>query len=73
MKRSMITLLLLPLAFGTLLAAFIAIIVAVPMAVAVALFITFYAPRRVAQLRSCRTSMPSCRLLELTTTSGGPR
>jgi phosphate transport system permease protein len=38
-----------PLAFGTLLAATIAILIAVPMAVAVALFITFYAPRRIAQ------------------------
>ena len=38
-----------PLAFGTLLAATIAIVIAVPMAVAVALFITFYAPRRIAQ------------------------
>ncbi len=38
-----------PLAFGTLLAAGIAILIAVPMAVAVALFITFYAPRRIAQ------------------------
>jgi phosphate transport system permease protein len=38
-----------PLVFGTLLAATIAILIAVPMAVAIALFITFYAPRRVAQ------------------------
>ena len=38
-----------PLAFGTVLAALIAIIIAVPMAVAVALLITFYAPRRIAQ------------------------
>jgi phosphate transport system permease protein len=38
-----------PLVFGTLLAAVIAIIVAVPMAVAIALFINFYAPRRIAQ------------------------
>ncbi len=38
-----------PLVFGTLLSAVIAIILAVPMAVAVALFINFYAPRRIAQ------------------------
>jgi phosphate transport system permease protein len=38
-----------PLVFGTLLASVIAIAIAVPMAVAVALFITFYAPRRIAQ------------------------
>jgi phosphate transport system permease protein len=38
-----------PLVFGTLLAATIAIIIAVPLAVAVALFITFYAPKRIAQ------------------------
>ena len=38
-----------PLAFGTLVAAFIAIIVAVPLAVAVALFISHIAPRRIAQ------------------------
>jgi phosphate transport system permease protein len=37
-----------PLVFGTLLAATIAIAIAVPMAVAVALFINFYAPRRLA-------------------------
>jgi phosphate transport system permease protein len=37
-----------PLAFGTLVAATIAVIVAVPMAVAVALFISHYAPRRIA-------------------------
>ena len=37
-----------PLAFGTVMAALIAIIIAVPMAVAVALFITFYAPKRIA-------------------------
>jgi phosphate transport system permease protein len=41
-----------PLVFGTLLASVIAIIVAVPMAVAVALFINFYAPRRIAQTLS---------------------
>ena len=38
-----------PLVFGTLLSATIAIVVAVPMAIGVALFITFYAPRRLAQ------------------------
>lgn len=38
-----------PLAFGTLLSAGIAILVAVPLAVAVSLFITFYAPRALAQ------------------------
>ncbi|MEJ7824396.1 MAG: phosphate ABC transporter permease subunit PstC [Solirubrobacteraceae bacterium] len=38
-----------PLAFGTVLGAAIAILLALPMAVAVALFITDYAPRRVAQ------------------------
>lgn len=38
-----------PLAFGTVLSAFLAILIAVPMAVGVALFIAFYAPRRIAQ------------------------
>ncbi|WP_214367394.1 phosphate ABC transporter permease subunit PstC [Pseudonocardia sp. H11422] len=38
-----------PLVFGTLLSAVIALVVATPLAVAVALFITHYAPRRVAQ------------------------
>jgi phosphate transport system permease protein len=38
-----------PLVFGTLLAAFIALLIATPLAVAVALFITHYAPRRLAQ------------------------
>ncbi|MHA6792245.1 phosphate ABC transporter permease subunit PstC [Pseudonocardia bannensis] len=38
-----------PLVFGTLLSAMIALAVATPLAVAVALFITHYAPRRVAQ------------------------
>ena len=38
-----------PLLFGTLLAAVIALVVATPLAVAIALFITMYAPRRVAQ------------------------
>jgi phosphate transport system permease protein len=37
-----------PLIFGTLLAAVIALIVATPLAVAIALFITHYAPRRLA-------------------------
>jgi phosphate transport system permease protein len=38
-----------PLIFGTLLSSFIALIIATPLAVAVALFITHYAPRRIAQ------------------------
>src|SRR3954454_6389481 len=38
-----------PLAFGTVLAGAIAIIIAVPLAVSVSLFITFYAPKRIAQ------------------------
>jgi len=38
-----------PLLFGTLLAATIALVVATPFAVAVALFISHYAPRRIAQ------------------------
>jgi phosphate transport system permease protein len=38
-----------PLVFGTILAATIAIVIAVPMAVAVALFISHIAPRRIAQ------------------------
>jgi phosphate transport system permease protein len=38
-----------PLIFGTLLAAIIALVIATPLAVAVALFITHYAPRRIAQ------------------------
>jgi len=37
-----------PLVFGTLLAAVIALVIATPLAVAVALFITHYAPRRIA-------------------------
>lgn len=41
-----------PLAFGTVLAATIAVILAVPMAVAVALFISHFAPRRVADTLS---------------------
>lgn len=38
-----------PLVFGTILAALLALVFATPMAVAVALFITHYAPKRVAQ------------------------
>ena len=38
-----------PLVFGTLLAAVIALVVATPLAIGIALFITYYAPRRVAQ------------------------
>jgi phosphate transport system permease protein len=37
-----------PLIFGTLLAAVIALVVATPLAVAIALFVTHYAPRRLA-------------------------
>ncbi|GAA3869573.1 phosphate ABC transporter permease subunit PstC [Streptomyces sedi] len=37
-----------PLLFGTLLAAFFALLIAAPLAVAIALFITHYAPRRLA-------------------------
>ncbi|MBA2556052.1 MAG: phosphate ABC transporter permease subunit PstC [Chloroflexi bacterium] len=40
---------ILPLAFGTVVAAVIGLIVAVPFAIAIALFITHYAPRRLAQ------------------------
>jgi len=43
---------ILPLAFGTVLAAFIAIIFAVPMAIAVALFISHFAPRRLSMTLS---------------------
>lgn len=39
-----------PLVFGTILSAGLAILIAVPLAVAVSLFITFYAPRRLAHL-----------------------
>jgi phosphate transport system permease protein len=39
-----------PLAFGTVLAALVAVVVAVPLAVAVALFISHIAPRRIANL-----------------------
>lgn len=38
-----------PLAFGSLLSATIAVIVGIPLALAVSLFIVFYAPRRIAQ------------------------
>jgi len=38
-----------PLLFGTLLSAFLALVVATPLAVCVALFISHYAPRRLAQ------------------------
>lgn len=38
-----------PLVFGTVLSAFIALIIATPLGVAVALFVTHYAPRRLAQ------------------------
>ncbi|WP_040338646.1 phosphate ABC transporter permease subunit PstC [Candidatus Blastococcus massiliensis] len=38
-----------PLIFGTLISAVIALVVATPLAVAIALFITYYAPRRIAQ------------------------
>jgi phosphate transport system permease protein len=38
-----------PLAFGTVLAAVIALLVATPLGVAIALFVTFYAPRRLAR------------------------
>ena len=37
-----------PLLFGTMLAAVIALVVATPLAVAIALYITYYAPRRIA-------------------------
>jgi phosphate transport system permease protein len=39
-----------PLVFGTVLSAGLAILIAVPLAVAVSLFITFYAPRRLAHV-----------------------
>jgi len=38
-----------PLLFGTVLAAVIALVVATPLAIAIALFLTHYAPRRLAQ------------------------
>jgi phosphate transport system permease protein len=40
---------ILPLAFGTVVAAVIGLVLAVPFAIAIALFITHYAPRRLAQ------------------------
>lgn len=39
-----------PLLFGTLLSAVFALLIAAPLAVAIALFVTYYAPRRVAQV-----------------------
>ncbi|WP_176879750.1 phosphate ABC transporter permease subunit PstC [Prauserella marina] len=39
-----------PLLFGTLISALFALVIAVPLAVAIALFITYYAPRRIAQV-----------------------
>src|SRR3954462_5705431 len=39
-----------PLLFGTLLAAIIALLVATPLAIGIALFLTYYAPRRIAQV-----------------------
>ena len=39
-----------PLLFGTLLAAVIALVIATPLAIGIALFITYYAPRRAAQV-----------------------
>lgn len=39
-----------PLTFGTLWASFLAMVMAVPLAVSIALFITHFAPRRLAQL-----------------------
>lgn len=38
-----------PLLFGTVLSAVFALVVAAPLAVAIALFVTYYAPRRIAQ------------------------
>src|SRR6187402_2824863 len=38
-----------PLAFGTVWVAFLALLMAVPLAVGIALFISHYAPRRLAQ------------------------
>ncbi|MGY1617148.1 phosphate ABC transporter permease subunit PstC [Geodermatophilus sp. SYSU D00691] len=38
-----------PLLFGTLLAAILALLIATPLAIGIALFITYYAPRRLAQ------------------------
>ncbi len=39
-----------PVLFGTLLSAFFALVIATPLAIAIALFITHYAPRRIASL-----------------------
>src|SRR5699024_4439067 len=39
-----------PLVFGTVLAAGLALLLAVPMAIAIALYLSYYAPRRLAQL-----------------------
>ena len=39
-----------PLAFGTILAALIALLIATPLSIGIALFITHYAPRRIAQI-----------------------
>jgi len=39
-----------PLAFGTILAALIALVIATPLSIGIALFITHYAPRRIAQV-----------------------
>ncbi len=47
-----LTLYIAPLIFGTLVSAVIALIVATPLAIAVALFISHYAPRRLAQTLS---------------------
>lgn len=46
-----------PLAFGTVLAALLALIIAVPMAVAVALFISHYAPKPIAETLSYLTDL----------------
>ncbi|MGK5531831.1 phosphate ABC transporter permease subunit PstC [Streptomyces sp. URMC 129] len=47
-NQESVTLYIWPLLFGTLLAAFFALVIAAPFAVAIALFITHYAPRRLA-------------------------
>ena len=59
-----------PLAFGTVLAATIAVVVAVPLAVAVALFITHIAPPRLAAARSATWSTCSPRYRASSTASG---
>ncbi len=46
-----------PLAFGTVIAALLAVIIAVPMAVAVALFISHYAPKPIADTLSYLTDL----------------